>query len=105
MLLDEHGTRLCDLKAPNLIQAAASDLKRKQRKAEGAERRAEPYAFHRLHVRKAKEPRELIALAAAEPERGQASGKRNTRLIYAARELLARALDLLGGGVEQLSLR
>lgn len=100
-LLAEHGTELMVLKPTILVQAAQADLKRKQRNADRGERRSqfqgegyEPYAFHRAHVRKAIDARDLIAKALAEIGLGQASGKDDTRLIYSNEQLLAEAMEI-----------
>jgi hypothetical protein len=96
-LLDRHGTVLCTLKPANVIQAAAADLRLRTRKGEQRADPFAPYSFHRRHVGKAGNVRELIDLAARERERGLASGKRSTRLLYGAAELLRAALQSLGG--------
>jgi hypothetical protein len=90
-LLDEHGTSLHELKPISIIDAAKADLRRRQgNRGTGREH----YAFHRLHVRKASDPAELLAVALRDRQRGLTSGKRWTRLIYGDEPLLQRALEL-----------
>lgn len=84
-----------------LIGAAESDLKVRQRNAAMAElsRRNPmwPYAFHRAHVRAAKDARDLLERAIKSPAAGANSAKRNTRVIYQNTDALAQALARLRG--------
>lgn len=93
-MMQDHGTKAFALKPSSLIGAAAADLKTKfVNKADDkkdAGRRW--YTFHRSHVRKAKSATELLTIALSDMERGAASGKPNTRLIYADTELMKAAL-------------
>lgn len=98
-VLEQHGTALHRLKPGMILQAAAADLKRFEHKRDGTLRdKFAPYAFHRDHVRAAHSPHELIEQALEEQERGLTSGKRQTRMIYGARELLWEALAALREG-------
>lgn len=97
-LLHRHGTRLVSLKPQNVVQAAEADLRLRARKSADEAAAVEPYAFHRDHVRLAKNARHLIALAAGAPALGVASGKYATRLIYESAALLRDALAIFGGG-------
>lgn len=97
-VLEQHGTRLSALSPTSIVSAARADLKREQSKREGGVPRWLPYCFHRLHVRKATSAPELITLALQERERGTASGKRETRLIYGDEALLQAALAASRGG-------
>lgn len=90
-LLNDHGTRAFELKPGSLISAAVADIRNRDRKQTGEVEKAAPYAFHRLHVRKAKSPAELLSLALKDRERGEKSRKLNTRRIYANSETLAQA--------------
>lgn len=83
------------LKPQNIVHAAEDDLKRKARNKERVlegDHNYEQYAFHRLHVRKSNAAHDLIKWAIAEPSIGNASAKRNTRLIYGDTELLTEAM-------------
>jgi hypothetical protein len=83
------------LKPQNIIQAAEADLARKRRNAERAknhDHEYEQYAFHRAHVRRARDARELIRLALMDPWVADDSAKVNTVLIYSDARLLVAAL-------------
>lgn len=90
-MLHDHGTRAFDLKPGSIVSAALADLRNRDRKKSGEVDRAAPYAFHRVHVRKAKTAAELLAVAIADRERGETSRKINTRRIYSDAETLAQA--------------
>ena len=97
-MLAEHGTRLMELKPSSLLHAAQADLRRRARNSDkgfGGDS-YEHFAFHRKHVRKAVDVRDLLVRALMEPGLGQASGKYNTRLIYSSGETLLRAIHLAG---------
>ena len=84
------------LKPQNIIQAAQADLARKRRNAARAKERDheyEQYAFHRAHVRRARDARELIRLALMDPWVANDSAKVNTVLIYNDARLLVAALN------------
>jgi hypothetical protein len=93
------------LKPQNLIQAAEADLKRRLRNTEAVATTYERYAFHRMHVRRARSAHDLLRLALMsppmkfDPEEGTVeltSTKPNTKLIYGNAGLLVAALKLLG---------
>lgn len=93
------------LKPVNLIQAAQADLRRRARNIERYARgdnSIEQYAFLAQHVRTARDVSHLLQLAARfaarHPDRGEKSAKKNTRLIYGNRDLLAMSLAMAGGG-------
>jgi hypothetical protein len=94
-MLAEHGTELMVLKPSSVLATALEDLKRRDRNAHdsGAPDKYEHYAFHRKHVKKAVDARDLIARAVAEPGLGIASAKYNTRLLYGNSELLKLAME------------
>ncbi|MEX2126964.1 MAG: hypothetical protein WD871_01805 [Xanthobacteraceae bacterium] len=100
-----RGTKVGGLKPANVVQAAARDLDLRAKKLSAAAPATEPYAFHRVHVRKAKTVRELVALALAERDRGLGSAKFHTRLIYEGIEVLRAALASFSGGGELESPR
>ncbi len=99
------------LQPQNILQAAQADFarsKRNQRRAElivagyvqDGDMGYEPYAFHRRHVRKATNTRELMVLALMEPQLvlgEKKSAKYNTRLIYSNAQLLLGAIKLARG--------
>jgi len=85
------------LKPQNIIQAAAADLRRKQRNAEQAKHRDhsyEPYAFHRTHVRRAISAHELVLLALMDGPVADKTAKENTRMIYGNARLLVDAMRI-----------
>lgn len=79
-VLELHGTTMGGLPPSSVMYTAEEDMRRKERNKNGEA--YEQYAFHRRHVRKAKSPRMLLALAVAYREAGTGSHKKNTRLIY-----------------------
>lgn len=82
------------LKPQNLIQAAEADLKRRLRNTEAVATTFEYYAFHKIHVRKAKSAKQLLLLALM--SRPLKTQKPNTMRIYGNAGLLVAALRLLG---------
>lgn len=96
--LQRHGTKLFELKPANLVQAARADRRKVERNTDGSSKTYLPYAFHRAHVRRSDNERDLIGRALADRDRGLGSGKANTRMIYGDEELLRRALELVVGG-------
>lgn len=88
-LLHDHGTVAFELTAGSLISAAELDLRHRAANVEAGEG-VYRFAFVARHVRKAKTARDLILLALQEPGHGEASGKLNTRRVYAAKTALAR---------------
>lgn len=97
-VLEQHGTKLCALKASSIVAAARADLAKVSHKRAKRLDRYEPYCFHRTHVRAAKSAADLISRALDDRERGLSSGKKATRLIYGDQELLAAALIASRGG-------
>lgn len=72
-------------------------MKRAIRNAEQAKYRDhayEEYAFHRGHVRKARDPVELMRLALMDPMAAMKTAKENTKLIYGNAGLLLDAVRL-----------
>lgn len=106
-VLADHGTELMVLRPGSVLAAAEADLRRRARNAETASARVaspndaseayEPYAFHRNHVRRAIDARELLTLALMDPLPGLQSDKDNTRLIYGNARLIASAIQLTEG--------
>lgn len=97
MMMLLHGTKLMQLKPSSVLRTAENDLKLRDRRKEDKEERSH-YAFHRAHVRKAERALDLIRFAIADLERGRASGKRNTRIIYEDEAILREALRLAENG-------
>ena len=97
MMMLIHGTKLMQLKPSSVLQTAENDLRLRDRRKEDKEERSY-YAFHRVHVRKAERALDLIRLAIGDLERGRASGKRNTRIIYEDEAVLIEALKLAEAG-------
>lgn len=96
-MLAEHGTQLMQLKPGSIVHTAYADLARRARNSERGEALEggyERYAFHRKHVRRAIDARDLISRALAEIGLGQASSKLDTRLIYADAQLLRAAFEV-----------
>jgi len=89
-LLEEHGTELMVLKPSSIWSAAQNDLAIREKNQEDSGVRH--YAFHRDHVRNASSPNDVIRAALKDPEKGIASAKFNTRLIYSDVERLKAAL-------------
>lgn len=95
-MLQEHGTTLMRLKPINIIQAAAADLKLRERKRADEADLDVPYAFARQHVARARSVEHLISLAYFGPEIAAKTDKRGTMIVYGDREVLRLALiDLL----------
>jgi hypothetical protein len=99
-VLEEHGTKLMQLKPSMIWRCAMDDLDRRKHNElilteAGTDRAGEfkHYAFHRRHVKKAGTANDIIRAAIAEPGIGLASGKRDTRLLYSDVELLKAALQ------------
>jgi hypothetical protein len=85
------------LKPQNIVQAPQADFRRLETNKHGNRLRKgvklEEFAFHRKHVRRAKgDVKALINLAIADPQLGETSGKKNTRLIYSDLPLLFEVL-------------
>lgn len=83
------------LKPQNILQAAEADMQRRDhnaREAELSDPAYEPYAFHRLHVRRARDACELLVLALMDPAMAEKTIKHNTKLIYGDAGLLLAAL-------------
>lgn len=92
-----HGTPLMVLKPSSILGAAEADVKRFRRNTDKLSQRTEPYAFHRVHVRRAMEKGygqgfDIIVEALRDRERGLASGKPMTREVYRDEELLRQAI-------------
>ncbi len=98
-VLEEHGTKLMQLKPSMVWRCAMDDLDRRSHNAAvqaGGEGEFKQYAFHRRHVIKASTAstaNDVLRAAIAEPGLGRASGKRDTRLLYSDVELLKAALQ------------
>lgn len=102
-ILEVHGTTLMQLKPSMIWRCAMDDLGRLQHNKRVAASAKEPpyqqqgefkqYAFHRSHVLKAESANDIQRAAIKEPGKGQASGKRDTRLLYSDIELLKAALQ------------
>jgi predicted metallo-beta-lactamase superfamily hydrolase len=91
-ILENHGTKLIDLKPSSLWAAAEADLERKKHNAEADIATVKHYAFHRDHVKKAVTPNDIIRAALKEPGKGLYSSKYATRIIYSDPEILRAAL-------------
>lgn len=78
------------LKPQNIAQAAEADLMRRIRNKAATRGDWEVFAFHRLHVRKAKSVKGLILLALMDPT--LKSKKKNTIMIYSNAALLIAAI-------------
>ena len=89
-LLREHGTELNRLKPVNILQAAVKDLRLLGRKREGEAHPDDHYSFMNRHVKRARDPAHLIALAYFEPIR--ATSKESTLTIYNDTDLLRETL-------------
>lgn len=95
-VLEEHGTKLMQLKPSMIWRCAMDDLERlKHNRLEKTliEGDFKHYAFHRRHVLKAESANDILRAAIGEPGLGLASGKRDTRLLYSDVELLKAALQ------------
>jgi len=92
-VMEQHGTKLMQLKPSMIWRCAMDDLARRVRNTDPKSVEYEHYAFHRKHVAKASTANDILRAAIAEPGLGQASGKRDTRLLYADVELLKAALQ------------
>ena len=91
-VLEVHGTKLMVLKPSSIWAAAMEDLSRRAFNKAAAGDSFRAYAFHRKHAIKAGTANDIIRAAIKEPGLGQASGKRDTRLLYSDVELLKAAL-------------
>ena len=86
------------LKPQNIVQAASADFARRSRnsvQAEYSDPSYEHYAFHRGHVRRARDVKQLLVLALMDPLPGLASAKGNTKMIYGDTMLLLAAVRQL----------
>jgi hypothetical protein len=92
-VMEQHGTKLMQLKPSMIWRCAMDDLDRKAYNKDPVPGQYKQYAFHRRHVIKASTANDILRAAIAEPGLGQASGKRDTRLLYADVELLKAALQ------------
>lgn len=95
-MLIEHGTVLARLKIVNIVQAAESDLRLRERKREN---KADPelmYSFARKHVQRARDIAHLVALAYFEPK--PKTDKRSTLIVYGDHALLRETLITLLAG-------
>lgn len=85
------------LKSINAYRAAEADLARRARNQAADAPPYEQYAFHRCHVRAAKDPHDLLKRAARAAQVGVLSAKRNTVLLYGDVELLTAAAQIAPG--------
>lgn len=99
-VMEQYGTRLMQLKPSMIWRCAMDDLERRRHNAgigcpagQGRTGEYQQYAFHRDHVAKAESANDILRAAIAQPGKGQASGKRDTRLLYSDVELLKAALQ------------
>jgi len=96
-VLEQHGTKLMQLKPSMIWRCAMDDIERRAHNhavaTNGNDGEFKHYAFHRRHVLKASTANDILRAAIAEPGLGQASGKRDTRLLYSDVELLKAALQ------------
>ena len=90
-VLRKHGTRLFDLTPGMIITAAERDLKMAAFNAGDDVPPYCPYAFHRRHVRRARDPLHLIEIALDDLKIGRKSPKPNTSMIYRNRVALRKA--------------
>lgn len=90
--MELHGTKLMALKPGMIWDCAMADLERRERNLQRPLDEQEQYAFHRKHVAKAKSANDIIRAALADPDRGQQSDKRDTRLLYSDLDALKAAL-------------
>lgn len=90
-LLAEHGTKAFALPPSAVIYAAREDLARRDKAQHNAFKKG--YLFAWDHVRRAKNVRDLIERAIAEPSAGSGSADLNTRMIYRDLDLLRAALE------------
>lgn len=92
-VLEQHGTSLMQLKPAMIWRMAMEDFDRRAHNKEAGVDGMKPYNFHRDHVVKAKTANDILRAAIEDPGRGQQSGKKVTRLMYANVELLKAALQ------------
>lgn len=98
LMLQEHGTKLVQLKPNNIIQAAKADLRLRERKKEKEADPDERYSFARKHVQRANDIGHLIALAYFDPNAALSTDKKSTYVVYKDRDLLRETLlGLLNG--------
>lgn len=90
-VLRRHGTRLFDLPPGLIVAAAESDMRAARYNGSDAAPPFQAYAFHRHHVRRAKDALNLIEIAIDDGPRGRKSKKPNTAMIYRARRALKQA--------------
>lgn len=96
--LTDHGTKAQALRPSTVIHAARADLllkARKKRDRSDEKLQAQHYTFHRRHVARSEDPKQLLARALRDRKSGEASGKCTTRIIYGDEELLGAALAML----------
>lgn len=92
-VLEEHGTKLMQLKPSMIWRCAMDDLDRRAHNKNTDATGMKQYAFHRKHVAKATTANDILRAAIAQPGLGQASTKKDTRLLYSDVELLRAALQ------------
>ena len=92
-VLEEHGTKLMQLKPSMIWKCAMDDLERRQHNSNAGIADIKHYAFHRRHVLKAETANDILRAAIENPGLGLASGKRDTRLLYSDVELLKASLQ------------
>ena len=91
-MLEQHGTVLMKLQPSVIWKCAMDDFERREHNKQADVAGMKPYAFHRKHVEGAESANDIIRAAIADPEIGQRSAKRDTRLLYSDVELLKEAL-------------
>lgn len=92
-VMEQHGTRLMQLKPAMVWRMAMEDLSKRDLNKQGSFPGFKQYSFHRHHVRGAESANDILRAAIADPERGRASEKEATRLLYADLDLLRAALQ------------
>lgn len=94
LFLQDHGTKAFSLPPSAVVSAAQADIALAAAKAESDEAiKNRQYAFHREHVRRAKDAADLLKRALADLPRGVGSSKPNTRMLYSSPKLLRAALE------------
>lgn len=97
-VLEAYGTTVGGLTPSSVLYAAEEDLRRRARNAQTkngtVSNQFEHYAFLRLHVYRAKTPRDVLAKAIKHQDRGAESWKKGTRTIYRDLPVLRAALIL-----------
>lgn len=92
-VLEHHGTKLMQLKPSMIWRCAMDDLERRIHNKNTDVAGMKQYAFHRKHVAKASTANDILRAAIDQPGLGQASNKKDTRLLYSDVELLKAALQ------------